>query len=176
VRTPLTRYTTRIQWLSEVMFSRKNGKGSALEYPSFGKSRGAVAGAEKHDGIRRSASSAAIMRTPARQRDTCISWSYRECNVGRCKQHSNQGVLDSVEQMRFPKQHHLQQIIFARKRPAPKKINTQRCTHNKAHQISALDHSPQDSILHLLRRFSFHFAHGFSTRMLPPPLPLWSSW
>jgi hypothetical protein len=49
VRTPLTRYTTRIQWLSEVMFSRRNGKGLALEYPSFGKSRGAVAGAEKHD-------------------------------------------------------------------------------------------------------------------------------
>jgi hypothetical protein len=50
VRTPLTRYTTRIQWLSEVMFSWKNGKGSALEYPSFSKSRGAVAGAENQLG------------------------------------------------------------------------------------------------------------------------------
>jgi len=35
VQTPLTSYTTRIQWLSEVMFSWKNGKGSALEYPYF---------------------------------------------------------------------------------------------------------------------------------------------
>jgi hypothetical protein len=45
-------------------------------------------------------------------------------------------VLDSVVQVRFLKQHHLQYII--RKRPAAKEKETQCHTDDKAHNISAV--------------------------------------